>query len=114
MKKDVSVFLTHIIESIEAIEGYTKNTDKNNFIRDKKLQDAVMRRLEIIGEAVKNLPSDFTSKHKEVEWTKIARMRDKLIHNYFGVDIELTYAVVKNNLPDLKEKIKKIIAGMKQ
>ena len=109
MKKDPIIFVKHILESIECIEKYAENLDKKHFVSNNLIQDAVIRRLEIIGEAVKNLPSDFTSKHKEVEWTKIARMRDKLIHNYFGVDVELTYVVVKDNLPDLKNKINNIL-----
>ena len=75
----------------------------------KYMQDAVIRRLEIIGEATKNIPEEFTKKHSEVPWSGIAKMRDKLIHKYFGVDLDLTWDVLKDDLPSLKEKIKKIL-----
>ena len=80
MKKDIEIFLKQIMESIEAIETYSDGITKDDFLKDAIIQDAVIRRLEVIGEAVKNLPLEFTSKHNEVEWDKIARMRDKLIH----------------------------------
>lgn len=109
MKKDPTIFLKHILESITAIESYTNKTNKNSFLKDKKIQDATIRRLEIIGEAVKNLPKEFTKKYKSVPWKKIARMRDKLIHKYFGVDLDLTYDIIKRELPKLKKDIKKIL-----
>ena len=90
MKKDPIIFLEHIRESIEAIGSYMEGDDEQ-FFNDKKVQDAVIRRLEIIGEAVKNLPQEFIKKHKSIPWSEIARMRDKLIHKYFGVDLDLTF-----------------------
>lgn len=109
MKKDISVFLKHILESIERIEEFTKGISKEKFLDSVQLQDAVIRRLEIIGEAVKNLPPGFRKKHVDVPWSEIARTRDKLIHGYFGVDLTLTLDIVKKDLPDLKKKIKKIL-----
>ena len=109
MKKDYEIFLLHILESIEIIESYMHKISKKRFFEDKKIQDAVIRRLEIIGEAVKNLPESFINGHKNIPWNKIARMRDKLIHKYFGVDLDLTFDVVKSDLSKLKENIEKII-----
>lgn len=89
MEKDPNVFVIHIIESIKAIEKYTDGVTKEKFLTSDQTQDAVLRRLEIIGEAVKNLPADFRADHPEIPWLKIAGMRDILIHKYFGVDINL-------------------------
>lgn len=108
MKKDVNIFLNHISESIEKIEKFTKGISKKEFLESFQTQDAVVRRLEIIGEATKNLPKEFTQKHLEIPWSELARMRDKLIHAYFGVDLNLTFRIVKKDLPDLKKKILKI------
>lgn len=109
MKKDVTVFLLHILESIERIQDFTKNVSKEKFFKDVKLQDAVIRRIEIIGEAAKNIPQDFRQKHADIPWNEMAKTRDKLIHGYFGVDLELTWNIVKTDLPKLKEKIGSLI-----
>lgn len=105
MKKSVDVFISHILESIELVESYVRGKNLLDFIKSKSLQDAVIRRLEIMGEAVKNLPVRFTAKHPEIPWREIAGMRDILIHQYFGVDIEMTWNVIEENLPDLKKKL---------
>ncbi len=109
MKKDTSIFLKHIIESIERIEDFTRNVSEEDFLDSVQLQDAVIRRLEIIGEATKNIPKEFIKKHPEVPWSETTKTRDKLIHGYFGVDLNLTWDIVKRDLPDLKKKIKKIL-----
>ena len=82
MKKDPKIFLEHILESIRNIEKYTESFTKKQFLKNLQLQDAVTRRLEIIGEAVKNLPKDIKDKNREVPWRKISGTRDILIHEY--------------------------------
>ena len=81
----------------------------DDFIKDTEKQDSVIRRLEIIGEASKNLESDFKKSHPDIPWQKIAGTRDILIHEYFGTDMNLVWEIVKENLPELKEQLKKIV-----
>jgi len=109
MIKDPKIFLQHILESIKRIEEFTKNISKEDFLKSTETQDAVIRRLEIIGEATKNLPEKFTQKYPEIPWNELARLRDKLIHGYFGVDLNLTFEIVKKDLPQLKKQISKIV-----
>ena len=108
MRKDPEIFLAHILEAIDLIEGYSEGKTLEEFIESRQLQDAIIRRIEIIGEAVKNLPEDFKSDHPEIAWQKIAGMRDVLIHQYFGVDLALTWDVVQSDIPDLKLKISQL------
>jgi len=101
--------LEHILESIRAIEQYTKEKTIDDFRRDTWLQDATMRRLEIIGEAVKNIPANFKKKYRAVPWKKAAGMRDVIIHQYFDVDLEIVWETLKKDIPELKKEIEKIV-----
>jgi len=89
MKKDVNIFLSHILESIENIESFSKNISRNEFMKERFNQNAIVRELEIIGEASKNIPDDFKKEHSNINWKEIVGTRDKLIHHYFGVDLEI-------------------------
>lgn len=113
MKKDETVFLKHMLESIEKIEEFTEKISKKEFIKLKKEQSAVIRELEVIGEAAKNV-KEFRKKYPEVPWGEMSKTRDKLIHRYFGVDLNITWDIVKKDLPDLKRKIKKILKEVKK
>lgn len=89
MKKDHKVFIGHIIESIELIEQYAKDLTPDKFKENMAMQDAIIRRLEIIGEAVKNIPLAFRTKHSDIPWKQMAGMRDILIHEYFEINLSL-------------------------
>ncbi len=114
MMRDVRFFLEDILDCITKIEGYIKGADKKTLFSESWLEDAILHRLEIIGEAAKNVPEDFRKKHPEVEWKKISGLRDKLIHAYFGVSLERVWLVVTDDLPPLKEKIQKILAELEK
>ncbi len=106
--KDQSIYLLHIRDAIGNIEEYTKE-GKTNFFKDRKTQDAVIRNLEIIGEAIKNIPTSFKTQYPDTPWREIAGMRDILIHEYFGVDIKIVWDVVEKHLPQLKHEIEELL-----
>jgi len=98
VKEEDKVFIGHILESIDLIQSYTERLIKEEFFSLPQVQDAVIRRLEIIGEAVKNLSSEVKQKRPDVPWRQIAGMRDVLIHEYFGVDLEKDLPLLKQEL----------------
>ena len=109
MKKDPVVFLKHILESINLIETYLRGVTEENFHTSIEKQDLVVRRLEIIGEAVKNLPFDFRKKYPEIPWKDMAGMRDIIIHQYFGINYYRVWDTVVNLLPLLKKQVEELL-----
>lgn len=109
MRKEPRIFLQHILESIEAIEESRENLSEETFLNSREKQDAIIRRLEIIGEAVKNLPADFKKDHPELEWEKAMGIRNILIHHYFGIDLRIVWDTVIKSLPEFKKQIKGLI-----
>ena len=97
--------LKDIVEAISRIERYIGTATIAEFLENTQAQDAVLRNLEVIGEAVKNLSADFRLEHADVEWSRIAGLRDKLIHQYFSVDWDIVWDVVQERLPKLKEQV---------
>ncbi|MBU0559605.1 MAG: DUF86 domain-containing protein [Bacteroidota bacterium] len=103
------VYLQHILDEINFITNEIKNLTYDSFVESEIYTRAFSRSIEIIGEAVKNLSNDFRQAHKDIEWKKISGMRDKLIHQYFSVDYDLLWDVVKNKLPAIKDEINLIV-----
>jgi uncharacterized protein with HEPN domain len=112
MEKENSVRLRHILEAIERIEKYLQGFDEEKFKTDFLYQDAVLRQLEIIGEASKNLSSDLRENNPHIEWRKMAGTRDRLAHGYFSVDTEIVWRITQDFLPTLKIDIKKILESL--
>ncbi|MGZ8405592.1 MAG: HepT-like ribonuclease domain-containing protein [Nitrospira sp.] len=102
-------YLRHMLVEVEYLLDQRQALTCERFVADETLRRAFVRSLEIIGEAVKNLPAGFRAAHPEVEWRSIAQMRDRLIHGYFGVDYQLVWDVVCEKLPGLKRHIQRII-----
>ncbi|NYZ76905.1 DUF86 domain-containing protein [Candidatus Micrarchaeota archaeon] len=107
--RDYGIYLRDILDSIFEIEQFIGSMSFEEFESDDKTFSAVLRKLEIIGEATKRIPEDIKKKYPDVPWKEMAGMRDKLIHFYFGVDSRLVWRTVKERLPRLKESIDKII-----
>ena len=113
MKRDYSLYIKDILDCIERIEEFIGDMNFDQFLQDDKTSSAVVRKLEIIGEATKNIPKSITQKYDEVPWKEMARMRDKIIHFYFGVDYEIVWNVIKERLPEIKPTILQILEDMR-
>jgi uncharacterized protein with HEPN domain len=98
---------------MEKIEEFIKGMDFDEFVKDDKTNSAVVRKLEIIGEASKNIPKEIRTKYKQVPWTDMAKMRDKIIHAYFGINYKIVWKVIKERLPEIEPVIKKILRERK-
>ena len=107
MKSD-NIYIYDMLEAAGWVLRYTSG-GKDEFLNDRKTRDAVIRNLEIIGEAVKNVPDEIRSQYPEVQWKKIAGLRDILIHHYIGIDLEIVWDIVQNKLPDLEKQIEAIL-----
>lgn len=109
MKRDFTIYLKDILESINFIEEFINDMSFDEFKKDEKTSSATIRKIEIIGEAAKHIPKEVIAANKEIPWKEMAGMRDKITHDYFGLDYEIIWKVIKNRLPDLKTKIKRVI-----
>ena len=109
MPRDYKVYLDDILTAARKVRRFSEGKTRDSLASDEKTFDAVVRNLEIIGEAIKKVPDEVRNAHPEVEWQKIAGLRDILIHEYFGIDLEIIWDVIQNKIPDLEMQIKKTL-----
>ncbi len=102
-------YLRHILDEADYVIGKSEGLNKKNFLKDETLKRAFVRSIEIIGEAVKKLPDDFRKNHGAVDWRAMAGTRDKLIHDYFGIDYDIVWDIITVEFPELRKQIKKIL-----
>jgi len=107
--RELGDYIQDIIDAFGEVEDFTVGMQFEDFIIEKKTINAVIRSLEVIGEATKKIPDNFRIKYNEIPWKRMAGMRDKLIHDYFGIDLEIVWSVVKNELPPLEPLIQKVL-----
>ena len=105
MSQSPPEYIRHMLDEINYILNRISNMDYESFVRDETLKRAFVRSIEVIGEASKKLPEDIKAMQPKVEWRKVSGMRDRLIHDYFGVDYAIVWDVASNKLPDLREKL---------
>lgn len=107
--KNALIFIEHIRENIGAIEDFSRGISKKDLLADKQKQYAIIRAIEIIGESAKNLPESFIKKYSKISWKEIVGTRDKLIHHYFGIDSDMIWKIIREDIPELKEQIENIL-----
>lgn len=108
-KREWKLFVEDILESIELIEEYVAKMEFEDFKKDRKTIDAVVRNLEIIGEASKNIPDEIKSSYQEVDWKGIIGLRNRIAHEYFGVSLTIVWNIIQQELPRLKKQFKQIL-----
>jgi len=106
--RPVELLLEDILEAIGRIEKYLKDASKEEFLEDQMMQDAVLRNITVIGEIVSRLPEEFTDKYPDIPWPRIRGMRNRLVHDYLGIDLEIVWIVTHSDLPPFKEQIKEL------
>jgi uncharacterized protein with HEPN domain len=111
MPRDYKVYGDDILEAIGKIKRYINGLDREAFPQDEKTFDAVIRNLEVIGEAIKKIPDGVRTQHPSVEWKKIAGVRDILVHEYFGIDVDIVWDIIQHKLSPLESQIRQIIAA---
>lgn len=108
-KRDWSLYIEDILESIELIESYVKSLDLKDFEQDRKTIDAVVRNFEIIGEASRNIPDYIREDYPDLDWGGLIGLRNRVVHEYFGISLLIVWTIIKEDLPRLKKQMKQIL-----
>lgn len=109
MTREYGLFVRDILQAIKDIEAFISGTDQASFETDEKTKSAVVWKITTIGEAAKNVPKSVRAKYRSVPWKDLARMRDKIAHQYFGIDYELVWGVITRELPEIKHEVETIV-----
>lgn len=112
MKREYKLFIQDILDAIRDIERFVGTMDFNEFSNDEKTRSDVVWKIEVIGEATKNIPKDIRAKYANLPWKEMAKMRDKIAHFYFGIDNNIVWKVVKNRLPEIMPKVERMLAEL--
>ena len=107
-KRDPDLLVQDMLDCLRKIEFYTAGMDHAAFLDDVKTIDAVVRNLEVLGEAARQVPDDFASRHSDLPWRKIAGLRNRIVHDYFGLDIEIIWQIIQHDLPPLKARLENL------
>ncbi|MFB3902266.1 MAG: DUF86 domain-containing protein [Acidobacteriota bacterium] len=108
-RRDPDLLVEGMLVAVRKIEVYTAGLDQAAFVQDEKTIDAVVRNLEVLGEAARQLPVDFTLRHADIPWNQIAGLRNRVIHEYFGLDLEIIWQIIRHDLPQLKAQLEKFV-----
>ena len=106
---DDLVYIKHVMDAIDAIEEYTKKMRQEDFLKDRKTQDAVIRELSVIGEATALISGPFKMKHKDMPWAEMIGTQNEAIHGYFSIDLNTIWEIVVNDLPKLRRRLRSLV-----
>lgn len=112
--RDYKFYLNDIIDAIKKVQKFTKGLSYSDFYKNEMLIDAVIRNLEVIGEATRSIPSEFRKRFPDIPWARMSALRNILIHEYFGVDTEIIWDIVSNKIPELKKGISTVLSKVKK
>jgi len=112
--RDIRLYLKDILAAIQAIEKFVKDMNFEQFRNNDLVSSAVIRKFEIIGEATRNIPQEIKKKYPDIPWKTMVGFRDKLIHFYFGIKYDIVWETIKSKLPELKEKIKRVLEDLEK
>ena len=107
-KRDAGLLIEDMLTAMDRIENYIANQDRASFLKDQKTIDAVVRNLEVLGEATRQLPEEFIQQHNHVPWRLVAGLRNRIVHEYFGLDLEIIWQIISEDLPPVKNQLRNL------